>query len=258
MVGVWYSYTVRLLSYFVHPLYLLSCKKKSNDNKETHFPQCFLEQVRVEKIPFNVFRDEIWTGELNYSPVCAARSDDNIVPSRPETQNTKRCFCRVGNCQRSTPLSCLCMHKEHQRLVSDPQMDDLNVTLARPQRQTGKETLRIVRGGSFLCCHPPTPLSSIPALYLIVCLSIVPLSLWFSYLTLLLSCSFAPPPCLSSLLSITLFLSHIHLFPPSLSLSWSPLMEERPILLSLLMRNGKQSPQRTLTGTLTQITKPRG
>lgn len=46
------------------------------------------------------------------------------------------------------------MHKEHQRLVSDLQMDDLNVTLARPQRQSGKETLRIVRGGSFLCCHP--------------------------------------------------------------------------------------------------------
>lgn len=219
----------------------------------------FLEQVRVEKIPFNVFHDEIWTGELNYSPVCAARSDDNIVPSRPETQNTKRCFCRVGNCQRSTPLSCLCMHKEHQRLVSDPQMDDLNVTLARPQRQTSKETLRIVRGGSFLCCHPPTPLSSIPALYLIACLSIVPLSLWFSYLTLLLSCSFAPPPPLvSHPFSQSLFLSHIHLFPPSLSLSWSPLMEERPILLSLLMRNGKQSPQHTLTGTLTQITKPRG
>lgn len=129
-------------------------KKQWHRRTEEHR---FLDALQWEqrgKNLFNVFSDEIWTGKLNYSLVCAALSDDNIVPSRPETQTTKRYFCGVGNCQRSTPLSCLCMHKEHQRLVSDSQMDDLNVTLARPQRQSGKETLGIERGGSFLCCHP--------------------------------------------------------------------------------------------------------
>lgn len=128
-------------------------KKQWHRDWGTSFSRCFTVRA-VGKNLFNVFSDEIWTGKLNYSLVCTALSDDNIVPSRPETQTTKRYFCRVGNCQRSTPLSCLCMHKEHQRLVSDSQMDDLNVTLARPQRQSGKETLGIERGGSFLCCHP--------------------------------------------------------------------------------------------------------
>lgn len=79
--------------------------------RREHVSLNILEQAWVKKIQFNVFSDEIWTGELNYSPVCSAPSDDNIVPSRPETLNTKRYFCGVGNCQRSTPLSCLCMHK---------------------------------------------------------------------------------------------------------------------------------------------------
>lgn len=184
----------------------------------TYFPQHFRASICGEKNPFNVFSDEIWTGELNYSPVCAAPSDDNIVPSRPETLNTKRYFRRVGSCQRSTPLSCLCMHKEHQRLVSDPQMDDLNVTQARPQRQSGKETLRKVRGGSFLCCHPQLLSPPFP---LFVCLSIVALSLWFSYLTLLLSHSFilTPPPLVSHSSSLSSLFSHTHilsLFPPFL------------------------------------------
>lgn len=153
LVGVWVFLT--LFHYFAQ----LSDKKKEIKKKQWHrdwgtsFSRCFAVRA-VGKNLFNVFSDEIWTGKLNYSLVCTALSDDNIVPSRPETQTTKRYFCRVGNCQRSTPLSCLCMHKEHQRLVSDSQMDDLNVTLARPQRQSDKETLGIERGGSFLCCHP--------------------------------------------------------------------------------------------------------
>lgn len=197
---------------------------------------------------FNIFSDEIWTGKLNYSLVCTALSDDNIVPSRPETQTTKRYFCRVGNCQRSTPLSCLCMHKEHQRLVSDSQMDDLNVTLARPQRQSGEETLGIERGGSFLCCHPQL-LPVFHSISLFLCLSFyrgfVRLILLSRSLTL-----FPPFPRLLSLifLSIILFLSvrntHRHtqsIAPPFVSRD----LEERPFPMSLLMRNGKQSPQRT-------------
>lgn len=62
------------------------------------------------------------------------------------------------------------MHKEHQRLVSDSQMDDLNVTLARPQRQSGEETLGIERGGSFLCCHPQL-LPVFHSISLFLCLS---------------------------------------------------------------------------------------
>lgn len=188
-----------------------------------------------EKIPFNVFIDEIWTGELNYSTVCAASCDDNIVPSRPETPNTKGYFCRVCNCQRSTPLFCLCMHKEHQRLVSDPQMDDLNVTLARPQRQSGKEALRIDRGGSFLGCHPQLLCLSFP-----LCISLSVFLSWHCLSDSLISRSYShsPPPASHSFyraLSLILSLSF-----PSLPLSWSPLIEERPILLSLLMSNGKQ------------------
>lgn len=103
------------------------------------------------------------------------------------------------------------MHKEHQRLVSDPQMDDLNVTLARPQRQSGKETLRIVRGGSFLCCHPQ--LLSPPFLLFIslsvflswLCLSDSLISLSYSHSFVL-----SPLSCLSFFLSIILFLSHTH------------------------------------------------
>lgn len=165
-----------------------------------------LDQGGVEKIPFNIFTDEIWTGELNYSPVCAIPCDDNIVPSRPETQNTKRYFCRVGNCQRNPPLSCLCMHKEHQRLVSDPQMDDLNVTLASKAEQQRNPQNSQRRQLPVLPPPPPPPktsLSPIPLLYLFVCLSIVALSLWFSYLTPPLSRFFVPLP-----LSLTLPFSH--------------------------------------------------
>lgn len=177
-----------------------------------------LDQGRVGKISFNIISDEIWTGELNYSPVCAMPCDDNIVPSRPETQNTKRYFCRVGNCQRNPPLSCLCMHKEHQRLVSDPQMDDLNVTLASKAEQQ-RNPQNSQRRQLPVLPPPNFSLSPIPLLYLFVCLSIVALSLWFSYLTPLLSRSFVPSPCLSFFLSITLFLSHIHSISFSLPFS---------------------------------------
>lgn len=222
----------------------------------TYFPQCFSPSMGQKKT-FNVFSDKIWTGELNYSPFCAAPSDDNIVPSRPETQNTKIYFCRVGNCQRNTPLSCLCMHKEHQRLVSDHQMDDLNVTLARPQRQSSKETPRIVRGAA--SCAATPNFSLFHSLALSLCLSF-----YRGFVSLILlshsSVLSLPPSCLSFFLSITLSLSHTHTASllPSLPLAWSPLMVERPVLLLLLMRNGKQSLLRTLTGTLTQIRKPRG
>ncbi len=215
-----------------------AAKKKKAMTAEVgeHISLNVLKRVRVKKIQFNVFSDEIWTGELNYSPVCAASSDDNIVPSRPEIQNTKRYFCRVGNCQRSTPLSCLCMHREHQRLVSDPQMDDLNVTLARPQRQSGKETLRIVREEAASCAATPN-FSVFHSFALSLCLSFhhgfVSLILLSHSLTLSLFCPLSLPPCLSVFLSITLFLSlslslthtHTHtqcLFPLPFSLMISP------------------------------------
>lgn len=100
------------------------------------------------------------------------------------------------------------MHKEHQRLVSDPQMDDLNVTLARPQRQSGKETLRIVRAS---CAATPN-FFLFHLLALSLCLSFyrgfVFLILLSHSLTLSLSLLSSPPPCLSFFLSITLFFSH--------------------------------------------------
>lgn len=114
-------------------------------------------------------------------------------------------FSRVGNCQRRTPLSCLCMHKEHQRLVWDPQMDDLNVTLAGPQRQKRQSSPQNSQEQLPLL-PPPTSLSFIPSLYLFVYLSSVASSLWFSYLTLLL---FVLPP-LSLILSLYHPLSCTH------------------------------------------------
>lgn len=137
------------------------------------------------------------------------------------------------------------MHKEHQRPVSDPQMDDLNVTLVKPQRQSGKEALRIDRGGSFLCCHPNFsffhPLCISLSVFLSwLCLSDSPMS--HSYSHTLLPRPHASHPFYHSL-SFTLTVPHFPpfpLFPSSLPLAWSPLMEERPILMSLLMRNGKQ------------------
>lgn len=124
----------------------------------------------------------------------------------------------------------------------------------------GKETLRIDRGGTILICHP-----QLLPLYLFVCLSVAfclsDSLIWFPYFLL------SPLPCLSFFPSVTLSYAraqtrtHIYtrsLFSSLFLLSWSPLMEERTIPLSLLMRNGKQSPRLALTGTLTQITKPRG
>lgn len=203
---------------------------------------------------FNVFSDEIWTGKLNYSLVCTALSDDNIVPSRPETQTTKVYFCRVGNCQRSTPLSCLCMHKEHQRLVSDSQMDDLNVTLARPQRQSGKETLGIERGGSFLCCHPqllPFSLSLCLSFYRgFVCLILLSRSL-----TLFLPLS-ATVVTHSSFRSLSSSQRETHTEScPSLCLSWS----RREAVSDVALNEKWQAVAAAhLIATLTQITKPRG
>lgn len=127
--------------------------------------------------------------------------DNSIVPSRPQTENTKRYSCRVGNCQRSTPLLLFVYARKHQRLVSDPPMDDLNVTPARPQRQSGKETLRIFRGGSFLRCLPqllPPPFPLFISLFLLLSL-------------LCLSDSLISLSCPLSLLSS---FSPLSLFPP--------------------------------------------
>lgn len=240
-------------------------QQKDNDSHGLG-QHCFgasrLEEFKKQQKTFNLFREDIWTGELNYSAACATPCDDNIVPSRPDTQNTKRYFCGVGNCQRNPPLSCLCMHKEHQRLVSDPQMDDLNVTLASKAEQQRNPQNSQRRQLPEL--PPPTPLFHSCALSL--CL---PLRRGFVSLIFL---SYPPtfwllcPPLLVSLLSLSFIFFFFlptphtrtqHLFY-SPFLPWSPLMGEGPILLSLLMQNGKQSPGRALTGTLTQITKPRG
>lgn len=90
------------------------------------------------------------------------------------------------------------MHKEHQRLVSDSQMDDLNVTLASKAEQ--QETLRIVRG-SFLCCHPQLLSLPFPCFISVFCS-------WLCRSDFLISL-FCPLPHLSFFLSLTLFLSHI-------------------------------------------------
>lgn len=155
------------------------------------------------------------------------------------------------------------MHKEHQRLVSDPQMDDLNVTLASKAEQQRNPQNSQRRQLPEL--PPPTPLFHSCALSLRLPLRRGFVSLIFlSYPpTFWLLC----PPLLVSLLSLPFIFflpphTHTHTRTQHLFYSpflpWSPLMGEGPILLSLLMWNGKQSPGRALTGTSTQITKPRG
>lgn len=110
------------------------------------------------------------------------------------------------------------MHKEHQRLVSDPQMDDLNVTLASKAEQQRNPQNSQWRQLPVL--PPPTSLSAIPLLYLFVCLFIVAFFLWFSYLTLLLSRPYVPLPLsLIAPFYHSFFLLHTHRFSYSLHFS---------------------------------------
>lgn len=211
-VGVWYSHNV-FCSQFTCTLSTCCICHAAKRQWQPWVRGALFWSQQVEGIKknktkktFNLFREEIRTGELNYSAARTAPCDDNIVPSRPDTQNTKRYFCGVGNCQRNPPLSCLCMHKEHQRLVSDPQMDDLNVTLASKAEQQRNPQNSQRRQLPEL--PPPTPLSHSCALSL--CL---PLRRGFVSLIFL---SYPPtfwllcPPLLVSLLS----LSFIFFLPP--------------------------------------------
>lgn len=147
------------------------------------------------------------------------------------------------------------MHKEHQRPLSDSQMDDLNVTLARAQRQSSekRKPWEWVEEAASWVATPNFSHYSIP-FYLSVVLSIMPVSD-----SLISHTPVAPFPLSFSLvvhsssLSFCFSVKHLHnlihcsLFSLviSVSLSWSALMEERPVLMLLLTRNGKQSPRST-------------
>lgn len=120
------------------------------------------------------------------------------------------------------------MHKEHQRLVSDPQMDDLNVTLASKAEQQRNPQNSQRRQLPVL--PPPTSISSIPSLYLFVCLFIVAFFFWFSCLALLLSHPFVPLPLsLIAPFYRSFFLLHTHSFSYSLHFSLMIYTNERGV-----------------------------